>query len=170
MNATGVKFGHPDSVLAELDHWVVLLRPAQVTLGSLILLCTDEAQRFGDIHFHPFMRGMDEHPEILEIVKEPADPRTFGAVWHTDQMFNPRPAKATMLYAKEIPAAGGDTMFANMYAAYEHLSQGMRAMIADLKTLNVGDRFKHNGGKSRAERYGHGSSMAATVVRDNARA
>jgi diadenosine tetraphosphate (Ap4A) HIT family hydrolase len=49
MNVTGVKFGHPDTLLAEFDHWVVLLRPAQVTLGSLVLLCTDDAGRFGDI-------------------------------------------------------------------------------------------------------------------------
>ena len=49
MNATGVKFGHPDTLVAEFSHWVVLLRPAQVTLGSLVLLCTDEAERFGDI-------------------------------------------------------------------------------------------------------------------------
>ena len=49
MNVTGKKFGHPDTLLAEFDHWVVLLRPAQVTLGSLVLLCTDEAGRFGDI-------------------------------------------------------------------------------------------------------------------------
>lgn len=49
MNATARKFGHPDTLLAELDHWVVLLRPAQVTLGSLILLCKDEAKRFGEI-------------------------------------------------------------------------------------------------------------------------
>lgn len=49
MNVTGSKFGYPETLLTEFDHWVVLLRPAQVTLGSLILLCTDEATRFGDI-------------------------------------------------------------------------------------------------------------------------
>ena len=49
INATGVKFGHPDTLLAEFEHWVVLLRPAQVTLGSLVLLCTDDVERFGDI-------------------------------------------------------------------------------------------------------------------------
>jgi diadenosine tetraphosphate (Ap4A) HIT family hydrolase len=49
MNATARKFGHPDSTLAELSHWLVLLRPAQVTLGSLVLVCKDAAERFGDI-------------------------------------------------------------------------------------------------------------------------
>ena len=49
INVTGRKFGYPDTLLAEFDHWLVLLRPAQVTLGSLVLLCTDEAARFGEI-------------------------------------------------------------------------------------------------------------------------
>ena len=144
---------------AWLEHQVVFFRDQDISPEQQIAL----AHRFGDIHLHPFMRGMDDHPEILEIVKAPSDPRTFGSVWHTDQMFNPKPAKATMLYAKETPAAGGDTMFANMYAAYEHLSPGMQALVAGLKTFNVGDRFKHNGGKSRAERYGQGSNMGAKV-------
>ena len=49
MNATAEKFGYPDSLLCELEHWAVLLRPAQVTLGSLILVCRDPAERFGDV-------------------------------------------------------------------------------------------------------------------------
>jgi taurine dioxygenase len=142
-----------------LEHLVVFFRDQDISAQQQL----DFALRFGGIHFHPFMRGMDDHPEILEIVKEPSDPRTFGSVWHTDQMFNPKPAKATMLYAKETPSAGGDTMFANMYAAYAHLSAGMQTMVGDLKTFNVGDRFKHNGGKSRAERYGVASNMGTKV-------
>ena len=47
------------------------------------------------------MKGMEDYPDILEIVKEPGSSYTFGAAWHTDQMFNPQPAKATMLYAHE---------------------------------------------------------------------
>jgi diadenosine tetraphosphate (Ap4A) HIT family hydrolase len=49
MNVTAEKFGYPESLLAEFSHWLVLLRPAQVTLGSVILVCKDEAGRFGDI-------------------------------------------------------------------------------------------------------------------------
>jgi diadenosine tetraphosphate (Ap4A) HIT family hydrolase len=49
VNATARKFGDPGSRLAEYDHWLVLLRPAQVTLGSLVLLCKQEAARFGEI-------------------------------------------------------------------------------------------------------------------------
>ena len=49
MNATAEKFGYPDTLLADFDHWMVLLRPAQVTLGSLVLVCKEEAARFGEI-------------------------------------------------------------------------------------------------------------------------
>ena len=49
MNPTAEKFGYPKTCLAEWAHWAVLLRPAQVTLGSLVLVCRDPAQRFGAI-------------------------------------------------------------------------------------------------------------------------
>ncbi len=49
MNVTAKKFGYPSSLLAEYDHWLVLLRPAQVTLGSLVLVCKENASRFGEI-------------------------------------------------------------------------------------------------------------------------
>lgn len=49
MNDTARKFGYPDMVLKEYSHWVVLLRPWQVTLGSLVLVCKDDAKSFGSI-------------------------------------------------------------------------------------------------------------------------
>ena len=49
MNETAQKFGYPASMVGDYDHWLVLLRPAQVTLGSLVLICKEEASRFGEI-------------------------------------------------------------------------------------------------------------------------
>jgi taurine dioxygenase len=121
---------------AWLAHLVVFFRDQSLTPEQQIAF----ARRFGEIHHHPFMKGMDEHPDILEIIKEEGDTRAFGEVWHTDQMFNPKPAKATILYAKETPNAGGDTLFTNMYLAYEALSDPMKEMLTGLKTWNVGDR------------------------------
>lgn len=54
MNQTIEKFGYPDTLLKEYGHWVVLLRPAQATLGALILACKDEADRFSDISADAF--------------------------------------------------------------------------------------------------------------------
>jgi len=144
---------------AFLDHQVIFYRDQDITPEQQLNL----ALRFGDIHYHPYMSGMDDHPEILEIIKEPGETYTFGAAWHTDQMFNPSPAKATMLYAKETPAVGGDTMFSSMYKAYDGLSDAMKAMLKDVRTFNVGDRFKNMGGGSRAERYAGNKSMAGKV-------
>src|SRR5215813_2328517 len=113
---------------AWLEHLVVFFRDQTLTPDEQIAF----ARRFGAIHDHPFMEGMDDHPEILEIIKEEGDTKAFGETWHTDQMFNPKPAMATILYAKETPAVGGDTLFANMYLAYATLSQPMQAAIAGM--------------------------------------
>jgi taurine dioxygenase len=151
---------------AWLEHLVVFFRNQKITPEQQIAF----AKRFGDIHYHPFMKGMERHPEILEILKEEGDTKAFGEVWHTDQMFNPKPAKATILYAKETPAAGGDTMFANMYLAYENLSDPMKGMIAGVKTWNVGDRqtLAQNGPMASAPRAGRyvGNENMAAKVRD----
>lgn len=144
---------------AWLRHQVVVFRDQDITPDQQLAF----ALRFGGIHHHPYMKGMDDHPDILEIVKEPGDNYTFGSSWHTDQMFNPQPAKATMLYAKETPSAGGDTLFANMHDAYDALSDGMKAMLADAKTWCVGDRYKRAGGNARKDRYTGNLNMAAKV-------
>lgn len=152
---------------AWLAHQVIFFHDQDLSPDQQIAF----AKRFGEIHYHPFMKGLDTHPEILEIIKEERDTRSFGAVWHTDQMFNPKPAKATILYARETPDAGGDTMFANGYLAYEQLSEGMQQMCAGLKTWNVGDRHKLqaddniNIGAGEGERYAGNPNMASKVQR-----
>ncbi len=148
-----------DEVFAEVkDAWlgcqVAVFRDQKLTPEQHIAF----AKRFGEIHHHPFMQGMDDYPDILEIVKEPTDTFVFGASWHTDQMFNPKPAMATMLYAHEVPSAGGDTMFCNMYAAYDALSDGMKDALKDVKTWCVGSKRG-----SRADRYADNAKMASRV-------
>ncbi|HZT49838.1 MAG TPA: TauD/TfdA family dioxygenase [Hyphomicrobiaceae bacterium] len=149
---------------AWLEHLVIFFRNQRITPEQQIAF----ARRFGDIHHHPFMKGMDEYPDILEIIKEEGDTKAFGEVWHTDQMFNPRPAKATILYAKETPDAGGDTLFANMYLAYEALSEPMKAMLNGVRTFNVGDRRRLGRTGETAAREGRyaGNPKMAAKVRD----
>ena len=146
---------------AWLEHLVVFFRNQSIAPPQQIAF----AKRFGEIHHHPFVQGMEAYPDILEIVKEEGDSKAFGEVWHTDQMFNPKPAKATILYAKETPDAGGDTLFANMYLAYETLSEPMKALIKELRTFNIGDRKKlgrsHEVTATRDGRYTGNAKMAA---------
>ena len=83
--------------------------------------------------------------------------------WPNALLTTAKPAMATMLYALEVPPAGGDTLFANLYLAYDALSNGMKQMLAEVKTYSVGDRFKTAGGKSRKDDYKGTSAMAGQV-------
>lgn len=143
-----------DDLLAEiraalLDNLVICIRDQNITPEQQLAF----ARRWGEIHLHPFMQGMHDFPEILAIIKKPGDKKNFGGSWHTDQMFSPSPAMATMLYAKQVPSAGGDTMFTNQYLAYESLSDGMKALAGRLHTVCVGDNFRQADGRSRKDRY-----------------
>jgi taurine dioxygenase len=143
-----------EEVLAEiraalLDNLVIAIRGQTLTPDQQLAF----ARRWGEIHLHPFVEGMADYPEILAIIKRPTDKKNFGGSWHTDQMFSPSPAMGTMLYAKEVPSSGGDTMFTNQYLAYESLSDGMKHIAGQLRTVCVGDNFKSAGGQSRKERY-----------------
>jgi len=120
---------------ALIDHGVIFLRGQDITPQQQL----DFARRFGPFHHHPHVKGLDAFPGIMEIVKEKDDVRNFGAGWHTDQMFLAKPVFATILYAKELPAFGGDTLFADLYGAYDSLSDGMKALSARLRTVNLPD-------------------------------
>jgi len=155
-DVTGVDLSQhvPDEVLAEiraalLDNLVICIRGQDITPAQQLAF----ARRWGEIHLHPFMQGMPDHPEILAIIKKPADKKNFGGSWHTDQMFAPAPAMGTMLYAKQVPSVGGDTIFTNQYLAYESLSDGMKALAGQLRTVCVGDNFRQADGRTRKDRY-----------------
>lgn len=142
---------------ALLRHCVVFFRDQDITPEEQVAF----ARRFGDIHYHPYIAGMPNHPEIIEVLKTEADTYNFGNDWHTDQMFNPQPAMVTMLYAKEVPPAGGDTLFANMYAAHDALSAGMRMMLDGVRAVAAGDSGKNKrDGRTRRERYASNSNVA----------
>ena len=154
-----------EEVLAEiraalLDNLVIAIRGQDITPAQQLAF----ARRWGDIHLHPFMEGMPDYPEILAIIKRPTDKKNFGGSWHTDQMFSPSPAMGTMLYAKEVPSAGGDTLFTNQYLAFESLSDTMKELAGQLRSVCVGDNFKQANGLSRKERYDR--AMSEMKVKD----
>jgi taurine dioxygenase len=166
-DVTGVDLAQEvsDEVLAEiraalLDNLVICIRDQHFTPAQQLAF----AKRWGEIHLHPFMQGMADYPEILAIIKKPTDKKNFGGSWHTDQMFSPAPAMATMLYALEVPSAGGDTLFTNQYLAYESLSDGMKTLAGQLRTVCVGDNFRQADGRSRKDRYA--DSMSDMKVKE----
>lgn len=118
---------------AFLDHGVIVVRDQDLRPDQML----EFAALWGAVHLHPYLSGLPDQPEIIEIVKEVGERNRFGAHWHTDQIFTPTPAKATMLYAREVPPRGGDTIFASLGHAYAALSPGMRDMLAPLWTYSI---------------------------------
>ena len=80
------------------------------------------ARRWGKINVNRFFRALDAHPEIAEVRKEPDQKINIGGGWHTDHSYDEVPAMGSVLVARELPAAGGDTLFADLAAAYDTLS------------------------------------------------
>ncbi len=129
---------------AWLDHLVILFRRQQLALEDLIAF----SRRFGELDWAPVQetgrRFVEGHPEIYvvsNVIENGVPIGSLGAgeaVWHTDMSYQEHPPKASMLYALEIPPAGGDTHFCNMYRAYESLPDALRQRAACLT-------LKHDG-------------------------
>ena len=103
------------------------------------------SQTFGVPAIYPFIQGLPEAPEVIEIIKTETDENNFGGSWHSDTSYMHRPAKATLLYAKEVPDFGGDTLFCNTNMAYEQLSGGMKKLLGDLEGVNSSEKGYQGG-------------------------
>ena len=123
---------------AWLDHLVILFRGQCLTDDNLIAF----SRRFGELDWAPVQetgrRFVEGHPEIYvvsNVIENGVPIGSLGAgeaVWHTDMSYLEVPPKASMLYALEVPPAGGDTYFCNMYRAYESLPASLQRRIANL--------------------------------------
>ena len=117
---------------AWLDHLVVFFRDQPLTPAQFSAF----ARSIGTPGRYPFVPGMPDHPEIIEVKKLPHETVNFGGIWHSDTAYLERPPMASMLLAREVPATGGDTEFASMYAAYDALSDGMKKFLRGLRAVN----------------------------------
>jgi taurine dioxygenase len=117
---------------AWLEHLVVFFHDQHLGPEALLTL----ARRFGEVIEYPFVKGLDEHPEIIPVLKLEHERVNFGGIWHSDTAYLEVPPMASMLIAREVPPAGGDTLFASMYLAYETLSAGLRRVLEGLAAVN----------------------------------
>jgi alpha-ketoglutarate-dependent taurine dioxygenase len=117
---------------AWLDHAVIFFRDQPLTPAQFMAF----AQRFGTPIEYPFLKGLPDFPRITPVVKLEHETVNFGGVWHSDTTYLDDPPMGTMLLAREVPAAGGDTLFASQYLAYETLSAGMRKLVEGLVAIN----------------------------------
>lgn len=121
---------------AWLDHLVVFFRDQPLAPAQFLAF----ARTIGEPMEYPFVKGLDEFPEIIEVVKLEHELVNFGGIWHSDTAYLARPPMASMLLAREVPPFGGDTLFASMYLAYESLSDGMKKLLGGLRAVNSSAR------------------------------
>lgn len=119
------------------QDWMVLVFPDQdITPAQHKAL----GQRFGELHIHPQLRNATmDHPEVLPVVTNADSPFTPGDGWHTDVTCDEIPPLGSMLYVRETPSCGGgDTLFADMYMAYDLLSDPMKNFLEGLSAIHDG--------------------------------
>jgi taurine dioxygenase len=94
------------------------------------------ASRFGTLVLHPNIQGSKSDPAVIDIVRKPGDTRIIGEDWHSDTAQVRSPPMGSVLYAVDVPAYGGDTLFASQYAAYDALSPGLKKMLDGVRALH----------------------------------
>ena len=126
---------------AFLDNGILLFRNQDITREQHI----EFSRRFGELDRHdslPRDRRKD-HPELLMVTNEPkndgspSDTKYTGRQWHSDMSFTTEPSLGSLLKSYAVPEVGGDTLFANMYMAYDTLSDGMKKLIANLHGIHM---------------------------------
>ncbi len=142
-----------DTTVAEIraafnEHHVLFFRGQHLTPVQQIAF----GRRFGELETHPFVEGNEMYPEILDVVTDPEDVANFGGGWHTDVTFLPEPDLGSILYAVEVPDHGGDTLFANQHAAYDAMSDGLKASLNGLEAVHsAGPQYQEGGYSTRSK-------------------
>ena len=142
-----------DKVIADIraafvEHQVIFFRDQTLSPVQQIAF----GRRFGPLNIHPYVSGMANHPEVMEIIKEPSDRTNFGGGWHSDMSFLETPAIGSILHAIELPDWGGDTLFSSQAAAYEALTPAMRATLDTLNAVHSAGREYSASGHSAQKR------------------
>lgn len=139
---TGIDLGAPQSPAtrqairqAWLDH-LVLIFPDQPLDEAAFLAF---ARTIGEPARYPFVTGLTDYPDIIEVKKLEDEKNNFGGIWHSDTVYLDEPPMASMLVARELPPRGGDTEFADMYQAWDQLPADLQATIEPLMALNRSD-------------------------------
>ncbi len=154
----GVDLSQPlDSTVVEhihkalAQHLVLFFRDQDLTQAQHAAF----GRCFGKLHIHPAAPKDAEHPEILVVHGDAKVTFVAGSEWHSDVSCDEEPPMGSILRIVEVPSSGGDTLFANMYAAFDGLSEPMRAMLSGLTAVHEGEQYYRG-------RYGSGTMRDAT--------
>jgi taurine dioxygenase len=143
---------------AWLEHLVLFFRDQALTPAQYMAF----AKRLGKPVEYPFVKGIEGFPEVIEVKKLEHEKVNFGGLWHSDTAYLEQPPMASMLLAREIPPYGGDTLFANMYLAYEALSAGMKRMLDGMLAVNASSKADVT--RTREDRTGGGDPRREYVA------
>lgn len=114
------------------EHGVIFFRDQKLTPEQHIAF----AQSLAPININRFFKPAPGYPQIAEVRKEPDQFKNIGSGWHTDHSYDRIPALGSILLAREVPARGGDTMFASMWRAYDALSEGLKKTLEGLRACH----------------------------------
>ncbi|MFO0997687.1 MAG: TauD/TfdA family dioxygenase [Alphaproteobacteria bacterium] len=140
---------------AFLDHLVIFFRDQHLAPAQFMAF----ARAMGKPVEYPFVKGLEEEPLIIPIVKLEHERVNFGGIWHSDTTYLEHPPMGSMLIAREVPPQGGDTMFANQYLAYETLSPGLQRALEGL--IGVSDSMLADVSRTREDRMRDGAKAGA---------
>ena len=115
------------------EHLVLVFRDQSLTPPMQIAF----TRVFGPVEPHPLSTHRDPaHPELLVLQNRPGEPGRRNDIWHTDMTFAECPPAASVLHALEVPENRGDTLFCNMIATYDDLSETMRARLSAMRAVH----------------------------------
>ena len=117
------------------EHLVLFFRGQELSVAQLASF----GERFGPLHVHP-QGDKAGHPGVLEIHTDASSKVYAGRDWHSDVSCDEEPPAASILCLNVVPECGGDTMFSNMYAAYDALSSPMKKLLDGLSALHGSER------------------------------
>lgn len=121
---------YADIKQALLDNLVIFFRDQDITPDQQV----NFGKRFGELHIHPFIPNLDGYPEVIRLYAETGTKEMLRLAnsWHEDLSYTYDPPLAAILRGVQIPSRGGDTMWVNLYKAYDTLSDKMKAIVEDL--------------------------------------
>ena len=123
--------------MALADHGVLFFRDQPMTAEQQKRL----GSYFGDLHLHPaWPRLVEGHPEVMELLTDENSTYIAGEAWHSDVSCDPQPPLGTILQMLEVPPTGGDTLFANMVAAFAALPAEQQQYLSGLTALHDGEQ------------------------------
>ena len=122
---------------ALLDHLVLFFRDQPIDIEQQL----EFGRQFGDLHVHPAAKGIENHPEVFLLHTDASSTYNVGDSFHSDVSCDEEPPMGSILHLCKVPPCGGDTLFVNMYAAYDGLSDSMKSLLSDRTAIHESEHL-----------------------------